>query len=149
MHGVRAETSEKCGMKWFRLRLHSEENRVWTRLIKNWASARLPSSFWFIFLGNEASGAKTSFYIFDLFSLVQQLPTGYLFLSNPPLATFNYTWLYINLQTGSSRKWSFVENTSFHIFDLFFHMVLPAVGLCASSMTPYITHTVCNIPCCE
>lgn len=82
MYGVGAEISAKYEMKWFRLRLHSEENTVWTRLIKNWTSARLPSSFWFIFLGNEASGAKTSFYIFDLFSLVQQLPTDYLLLSN-------------------------------------------------------------------
>lgn len=131
MHGIRAEINEKCRMKLFRLRLHCEENRVWTRLIKNWASARLPPSFWFIFLGNEASGAKTSFYIFDLFSLVQQLPTDYLPLSNLQLATFNYTWLYINLQTGFSRKWSFVENTSFHIFDLFFHMDFYLLSVCA------------------
>lgn len=55
--------------KCFCFKLRIRENKVWTRLVNSWK---------FTFLGSKASYEKILFYVFYLFSRVQQ-PVDYLF----------------------------------------------------------------------
>lgn len=67
----------KREIKFLLLRFRFQENRVWTRLAKNWSS----TGVWYIFkrvpLGDKASCDKILFHILRLFSRVEQRPVDY------------------------------------------------------------------------
>lgn len=96
--------------KCFCFKLRIRENKVWTRLVNSWK---------FTFLGSKASYEKILFYVFYLFSRVQQPPVDYLFSFDFQSTKLKYT--------RQIRKFDFLKHDALHaktlyyIFDLLFH----------------------------
>ena len=131
---LRAKTSQNCGITCFRLKLHFQENRLWTCFVKNCLGNDFANS---IFSKTRKCRIKKfSFYISDLLFSAR----GEMFLSSP-----EFSWIQVYLvdfQARVSRKRNLEWKNFTPCFRLFFSRETKCASLQGNSHSYCIRNTL-------